>query len=73
MASAAVGFRQVCLVFGAGLASTASAFTFVNIVLAFWGSGVEESGICVTEPNGIPPRLRLTFTVVEGGSGCLRF
>lgn len=24
-------------------------------------------------PNGIPARLRVTFTVVEGGSGCLRF
>ena len=42
-ANAPVDFRAVCLVFGAGLGSTASVFTLLDAVLAFLGSGIEES------------------------------
>lgn len=42
-ANAPVDFRAVCLVFGAGLGSIASVFTFLDAVLAFLGSGIEES------------------------------
>lgn len=42
-AIAPVDFRAVCLLFGAGMAGTDSVLTFLGIVLAFLGNGVEES------------------------------